>query len=170
MDALVLGGESQRHYDWVRQVADSLRPLMDKVVFLDYRHWKTGEGINIEHEIARAAKLTEELDEFIVVAKSIGTVVTTLANARGLIDPARCVFLGFPLKAVQQLFPEVARALPELPPTSFVHNEHDPLGNATDVQAFVQANAPREFRFYPIEGNDSHTYIDFEFLVKLATG
>src|SRR5258706_12101649 len=100
MNALILGGESPRHYDWVRTVAEHLKPAFDKVVYLDYRHWSAGGGSDIEYETAEVAKLTDDLGEYVIVAKSIGTVIATLGIASGTLKPARCVFLGLPLGLV----------------------------------------------------------------------
>ena len=108
------------------------------------------------------------LGDYVVVAKSIGTVVTMLANARGLLTPRRCVFAGFPLNVVTAKFPDVAEALPKLPPTVFIHNEHDPLGSAEAVGTFVDAHAPQAYVFRALPG-DTHVYVDFELIRDLAT-
>src|SRR5258708_1357816 len=97
MNALILGGESPRHYEWVRTVAEHLKPSFEKVVYLDYRHWSTGGGSDIEFETAEVAKLTDNLNEYAIVAKSIGTVIATLGVASETLKPTRCVFLGLPL-------------------------------------------------------------------------
>ena len=39
MNALILGGMSPQHKQWVQEVADVLRPRFDEVRLLDYLHW-----------------------------------------------------------------------------------------------------------------------------------
>ncbi len=73
---------SQRHHEWVREVAAALRPEFEEVRLLDYKHWTEPETeMDLEYEVGQAAKLAEGLGGYIVVAKSIGTVV---ADARDI--------------------------------------------------------------------------------------
>jgi len=169
MNVLILGGMSQRHYAWIREVAEVLRPHFAQVRLLDYAHWASDTEMDVEHEITEAVKLAEDFGEYIVVAKSIGTVVATLANARGLLHPDYCVFLGFPLKVVVTELPEVADSLPKLPPVHFVHNEHDPLGDADAVKAYLEAHAPESYDLLVSPG-DAHDYVNFDLILDLAKG
>ncbi len=169
MNALVLPGMSVRHKEWARQVAEVLRPKFGEVRFLDYKHWDApGTQMDLEYELAQAAKLAEGLDEYVVVGKSVGTILATLGTARGLFRPQRCVFLGFPHNGLAETMPEVATALPHLPYTVFVHNEHDPVGDARTVQQYVQAHSPKAYDFQIIPGDKTHDYVDLAQIAQLA--
>lgn len=149
-------------------MAEALRPHFAEVRILDYRHWSDPDSeMDIEQEITRAAQLGTGSSDYIIVAKSVGTVVATLAIARNLLRPARCVFMGFPLKVVHEL-PEMATALGQLPPTIFLHNENDPLGSAEAVALYIKSNPPKEYSLQTLPG-DTHDYLDFELLSRLAT-
>jgi predicted alpha/beta-hydrolase family hydrolase len=169
MNAVVLGGMSSRHREWVLQVAEALGPEYEIVRSLNYRHWEhPGSEMDIEYEIARLAELAQGLAEYVVVAKSIGTVVATIATMRGLLRPKRCLFMGFPLKVVMAELPEVASALPLLPLTTFLHNEHDPLGGAEAVLAYIVAHAPEAYTLQTLPGS-THDYVNFDLIKQLAT-
>jgi hypothetical protein len=168
MNALVFGGMSPRHHEWVRQVAEALRSHFDEVRLLDYRHWAQQDTeMDLEYEITQAAALAEGLEEYVVVAKSIGTVLTTLAVARGLLTPQYCAFMGFPLKVVEADLPEVAEALPHLPSTTFLHNDRDPLGPAEAIEKYIGAHKPASYQFMTVRG-DTHDYTDFDLITLLA--
>lgn len=170
MNALVLGGMSPRHREWVRQVAEALKPHFEEVSLLDYQHWDSSESeMDLEYEISRAAELCQGLDSYVVVAKSIGTVVATLAISRALLAPEYCVFMGFPLKVVVSEVTEMETALPNLPPTHFIHNEQDPLGSADTVKAYIEAHAPERYDFLVARGG-THDYVDFKLITDLALG
>lgn len=167
MNVLILGGMSKRHQEWIRDVAEVLRPHCEEVRLLDYEHWhNSGREMDIEREITRAAQLVTGLTDYILVAKSIGTAIATLATARRLIAPRRCIFLGFPLKVVREL-PEMDMALRQLPPTTFLHNENDPLGSAKEVTSYLQSNSPVQYDIQTLPGG-THDYLDFKLLVRLA--
>jgi predicted alpha/beta-hydrolase family hydrolase len=169
MNAVIFGGMSPRHREWVRKLAEALRPEYDIVHFLMYRHWdRPGMEMDLEYEISQAARLAQQLDDYVVIAKSIGTVLTTFAYDRKLLVPKRCVFMGFPLTVVNAEFPQVAGALPYLPSTVFVQNEYDPLGTVNAVKTYVRAHAPKTYDVQATPGT-THDYVDFSLIVQLAT-
>ena len=171
MNALLLPGMSPRHREWIRQLAEAIKPHFGEVRFLDYAHWDTpGAEMDLEREIHQAAELAKDLGEYVVIAKSIGTVLTTLGTARGMLAPQACVFLGFPLNVVHDLLEagELAEALKQLPPTAFVHNQNDPLGTADEVRAYLAKNAPAKYEIIPTPG-DTHDYVDFNQMIQLAS-
>lgn len=169
MNVLILGGQSPRHKAWVRDVDAALKPYFDRLKFLDYRHWDD-ESLepDLEYEVNCAAELAKDLGEYVVVAKSIGTVITSLAIARARLAPQKCLFLGFPLTVVERSLPGVADGITDLPETIFVQNEDDPLGSSSAVKAYVEANPPLKYSFEALPG-DTHDYVDFELIARLAT-
>jgi hypothetical protein len=168
MNVLILGGESPRHYQWVRDVAKVLQPRFSSVHFLDYRHWSNGGATDIEYEITAATKLAEGMEEYIIVAKSIGTVIAMLGIGRGLLHPQRCVFMGLPLGAVRRI-PDVVPYVAKLPPTTFVQNEHDPLAAATEVATFIDIHGNKDASIVITPG-ETHDYINFNQIATLAQG
>lgn len=167
MNVFVLGGESPRHQEWVRQVAEVLKPAFEHVAFQDYRHWADGSTTDIDHEAAEAAKIAAGLGEYVIVAKSIGTVITTLGIGKGSLAPSRCVFLGLPLGAVRRI-PGVVEGIKLLPQTIFVQNAHDPLGSADEVKSFVGVHGNSQASTLATPG-DTHDYADLSLIAKLAS-
>ena len=167
MNALILGGQSPRHHEWVREVAGALRPHFGRVAFVDYRHWTSGGEIDVAYEMAVAAQQVASWDAYVVVAKSIGTVIATLGTAAGQLDPWRCVFCGFPLAVVQRAYPQVTSALAALPPTVCLQNEQDPLGSAAALQVYLTQAAAPKVRLLLTPG-ETHDYLNFEQLSQLA--
>jgi predicted alpha/beta-hydrolase family hydrolase len=123
----------------------------------------------MEYEIAQAAQLAEGLDDYVVVAKSIGSVLTTLAISRGLLHPQRCLFMGFPLRVVLDEFPQTGDALTQLPSTVFLHNEHDPLGASDAVRSYLAEHAPHKYELQTLPG-DTHDYVNYNLIARLAGG
>ncbi len=161
---------SPRHKQWVRDVAEAVKPHFDEVRLLDYGHWETGDAmIDLESEIKRVADLAKDFGDYVVIAKSIGTAVAALAIARGLIAPKHCVFLGFPLDVTAKLpqAAELTAAFKQLPPIAFVHNENDPVGSAEAVREYLLANTPADYTLTVTPG-DTHDYVDFEQIIQLA--
>ena len=169
MNALILGGQSPRHQVWVRQVAESLQPYFQVVTFLDYRHWQDDSEPDVAYEMEQASKLAATLGEYVIVAKSLGTVITTRAVEKQMLNPAQCVFLGFPLEVVNKTYQDIAAKLASLPATTVVQNTYDPTGSFELVEAYVKMHGNRRVNCLETPG-DTHNYIDFALIAKLASG
>ena len=170
MNAIILGGQSPRHKEWVRDLALSLSGAFSEVRYLDYDHWDNGSAdINLDLEVDEASKLVEGWDDYVVVAKSIGTVVATLAVSKGLLNPKHCVFLGFPLFATEQI-DNFSSDLLALPHIDFVHNEFDKVAAASSVKVYLESIGLASYTFETIDGNDTHDYLDFNLVRRLAVG
>lgn len=168
MEVILLGGQSPRHYDWVREVREALEFAGLPVVLHDYAHWQNGEHeINAEAELAALTALAAEQDDYIIVAKSIGCVLTSIGIVRGVLKPQACVFLGLPLAATK-MHDEAMAGMALLPPTIFAQNETDPLGSYEAIKAFTRQLVPPTSIFVALPGS-SHDYTDFELIAELTS-
>lgn len=160
MNILILGGNSKHHYDWVRELAKALKSGKRKVVFLDYKHWQTDGSILIDDEINSAAELGDELGEYIVVAKSVGTIITALGVADGKLKPAGCLLLGMPLTIIKEYYPDFADKLTSLPRTVYLQNAEDPYGSAEMLEEYLEDKSPADYHMVTVPG-DTHDYVNY---------
>ncbi len=169
MQVIVLGGQSPRHYEWVREVREALEFAGLPVVLHDYAHWLNGgHEIDFEVELEAFALAASDIDDdYVIVAKSIGCVLTAVALARGLVVPKACLFLGLPLKAASQS-KELHGGFAELRVTILAQNEKDPLGAFEDVKVFARPLVPPTTVFAALAGA-THDYADFELIAALTT-
>ena len=168
MNALVLGGQSPRHQAWVRQVAEALQPHFSEVKYIDYRHWPEDNDIDAEYELAQASALAGTfIGEYVIIAKSIGSVITVRGVARHELDPKRCVFLGLPLKVIRNAYQDVGPSLSALPPTVIVQNTHDPVGAFEQVDAFTAEYGNKQMAVVETPG-DTHDYVDVALIARFA--
>lgn len=168
MNVLLLGGQSPRHYHWVREFRDVLETHGHAVTLLDYAHWLRGDReIDVEHELHAAARLASAMTDYVVVAKSIGCILTAVGHERGLLAPRAALLLGFPVHGRED-DAELAHAVADLPPTIVVQNEHDPFGSAAEVGAYFAAHTPARYRLQAVPGIATHDYTDFEALTALV--
>lgn len=162
MDIIILGGNSPRHKQWVRDLREVLLPHADAVTIIDYLHWETGAAqADIETEIDRLASHAQRSDEYILVAKSIGTVIAALAQQRGVVRPEACVYLGVPLETARY---EGVR-FDILPKTTFIQNVHDPLGSSEQLKAYITAHPPQVWKLLE-EPYATHNYMDFQMIER----
>lgn len=166
MKVLILGGTSPWHYDWVREVGYALRASGYDVITHDYQHWSKGETqTDIEHEITTVGNIVKDFDDYIVVAKSIGTIITALGTARGILKPTRCIMLGVPYRGFVEYIPTFWDDLACLPRTVFIQNENDPFMTADELKQRLDTTNLKERSLISTPG-DTHDYRDFALIAK----
>ncbi|GAA2239105.1 hypothetical protein GCM10010401_09320 [Rarobacter faecitabidus] len=170
MHVLLIGGKHPRHKEWIRDLARAFEEAGDDPVIHDYANWDRGDsGTDVLGELAAVADLAETIEgPYAIVAKSIGTAITTIGVARGELRPTRVVFLGIPLSGLDEFSVAVARDLAALPDGVVVQNENDPWGTASEIEEFLAANGASQLRLVTIAGETTHDYLDFEQIVELT--
>jgi len=168
MNILILGGNSKRHYEWIREVKTTLEPLVNEVRLHDYEHWTTNEPeADVTYEVSAAAKTAEGLGEYILVAKSIGTVISTLGISGGLLKPQSCLFVGMPLEVIPERFPRFNSNIAKLPQTIFLQNSNDPLGSSVELEQYIQKQPPKHWELATFAHN-THDYVNMELITQLV--
>lgn len=166
MKILILGGNSARHYDWIRTLGAFLEEHGHQVIVHDYQHWTTGAEIaDIDEELSRLADFMADQDDYVVISKSIGTVITALGVARGILHPSRCVLMGIPYQGVAGRTPDFEQSLTQLPETVVIQNEHDPLGSAELVASRLAVVKNDTITLVATPG-DTHDYLDFTLITR----
>lgn len=169
MNVLILGGNSKRHKAWVREVAVHLKDNFDEVQIHDYQHWQKDEReADVEFEVTAAATTAKDLGEYIIVAKSIGTVIALNAIAAHKLIPVACLFIGTPLSVIKEKYPNLKTLYSKLPPTTFLHNTQDPLGNSDDLKEFLSAHCHAKWNLIAVK-DSTHDYTNFSTIRDLAT-
>ncbi len=166
MNALLLPGNSSRHREWSENLKQAIATHFQHTVIQYYRHWQTGgDKADIENEITIAQAVAGELDSYIIIAKSIGTVIAVKGTAEGILKPTKLILLGIPINGdiskdlfsvwLHQLDVEVV----------IVQNSNDPLGSFSDVRAAFRGRGEK-ITFVELPG-DTHDYLDFIAIAKL---
>ena len=170
MNVIILGGNSIKNQEWVLEVARHLKAKFHTVYPHIYEHWQSGSNfIDLDHEAKALRKADVFNGEYLVIAKSVGCVLTLKLTSEYSLNPAACVLLGFPLAVIQQAdaWP-VSDWLANLKcKTTFVQNDEDPVGSHEEVQAYLAE--------YGLQGKEvlawkgaTHDYLDFDEIVKIS--
>jgi hypothetical protein len=168
MQLLMLSGNSLENKAWIYQAKEQFADLFESFYVQDYRHWQTGESwIDLTHELAvlRAAA-PQFAAEYGVFAKSIGTVLAIQAIQQSIIKPKWLLFCGVPMDYVSHDYPQFAAAAAATQlPLTVIHNEHDKVGEAAAVAAYINPAfvGRQDFRFIKTPG-DTHNYEDYNLL------
>lgn len=100
MNALLLPGNSPRHAVWIEELNAALSPHFGATKTQHYRHWSTGQELaDITYEITVAQQQANDLDPYVIIAKSIGTVIAVKGTAGKALYPEKLILLGVPLNS-----------------------------------------------------------------------
>jgi len=161
---LVLGGGSKRNEVWGNECAAAYKEYFDMTFFIHYDHWGTEEkNVNIEAELEKIKATVEGAAEgkWYVCAKSIGSILTLMATARGTITPKKCIFFGMPFSVVGEsvLHNDFSIVSSCAVPTLAYHNHNDPTA-LYDVTKEVLTTHASSITLHTLSG-DNHDYLDF---------
>lgn len=165
MNALLLPGNSPRHQAWIEELRTAVMPRFQQTLTLHYRHWQSGEPeADVDYELGVAEALADNLDQFVIIAKSIGTAIASDGVSKGALKPKKLILLGLPISSsyaserYKDWFDNIAIDI------LIAQNTNDPLGSFADVkQAFEKL---QNVSLVELPGN-THDYLDFEAIKKL---
>jgi hypothetical protein len=173
MNIVLLGGNAVINKGWVEDVARNLGDMFGKAVVQDFIHWQKGEeDIHMEEEVAELVRITEGWDEYIVFAKSIGTIVVLKALYGKRISPKKLVFLGFPYEHSKEKGYETDGYLEALSvPTLFIQKSEDWAMHYDDLEKLVKEKVKGKYELlkYHRDGelDTEHHYADIGYLRSL---
>jgi len=100
-DIVILGGNSKKNIEWLNKMSDAYS-LSYKVYSIFYESWRQEEkDIDINEELIKLKKYDKEHKDYIVVAKSMGTIITLLAIKNKIINPKLIILEGIPVKYIE---------------------------------------------------------------------
>lgn len=153
MKILGLPGVKSETKKWMLALFSALQETPFDFEISQYRHWSDDHDPDINHE---ACCLSETSVDF-VIAKSLGTIISTLAFDSCNFKPQKAIFIGSPLRRHRTSNYELLSTFVNSVPTLFIQQSFDVNGSYAELNDVVQT--------YPygtiveVPGND-HIYGD----------
>lgn len=166
MKIIYLPGNSIDNKKWIRKVKEEFG---EEGKILYYDHWQSGEKwIDLERESEKLKEMVRDEKDYIVFAKSIGTILCLKGIEENYLKPKRVVFCGFPYSAGIREGLDMEKCLRSLEiPVLFIQNEFDPVGGFSEVEKILKKNSPKNYQLIKIANNSSHDYENYEEMKKL---
>ena len=166
MHLIILPGNSKEFNEqWLYDSEAAYKDMFDSVTTHVYDHWKSGEA-NADEE-AEIVKLEEEagkLDgEYVIFAKSVGTLITVSAVSKEKVMPKKCIFLGSPWgNQLEKAFnKELAEALAKYAvPTLFIQQTDDMFLKCAQLEEVINGNKVKDYKLIEIPGSN-HAYDNY---------
>ena len=161
---LILPGNSERNRAWGEVCAEYFKDAYDLTCLIHYDHWGTEQTtIDFEAELEKIAATAEgahDEGDWVIFAKSIGSVLALKAVTTRAIKPRRAVFFGMPLELVADTEgPHWSLLKSFTIPAIAFHNDADPTATYAYTKDTLAAYAPT-ITLETLAG-DTHDYLHF---------
>ena len=94
MKILGLPGVIFETHQWMQDLLSEMGGLQFELLVAHYRHWSDGQDPDVNYEAGCHANKSVDC----VIAKSLGTYISTIAFDSFSFRPRKAVFIGTPLK------------------------------------------------------------------------
>lgn len=166
---IVFPGNSPKNKAWGENIAFYFSTLFDSVYVVNYEHWVTGnETIDFDSE---AEKIKERIEgdqntecEYVIFAKSFGSILALKSIYAGYIKPSKCVFFGMPFNLVeeQNIFKgDWSPASSFSVPSIAFHNNNDPVALYAFTSKRLTELEQKNIKLIVTQG-ENHSYKEFE--------
>lgn len=172
MHLIILPGNSKQFNEvWLDESAEQYGELFESVTKHVFHHWENNtENISVSNEVEKLAEEANKLEgEYMIFAKSAGTVVTTKAIAEGKINPVKCVFVGAPWDSFAQEqgnFDEWVKSLTM--PLIFIQQTNDMFFKHAQLEELLEKYQLPDYELIEIEG-ENHAYDNYDFIKNLLS-
>jgi len=139
---LILGGNSKKNISWLNK---TIRVFSSDYIVngIYYDHWNNDSEIDFDIELSKLEKLHNEVKDYYIVAKSVGSIISLMGIEKHIIKPKKIVIMGFPIGLIKKtnfnLEPLIESAIKETE-ILVIQQKYDPVGKYEDVVKELPSN------------------------------
>ncbi len=173
MKIVLLPGYDQSNIDWLAHAQYELLPNIPNKQLVHYQHWgDSSVSFNPQNELQRIVQQCGDGSETLLIAKSVGILLTLVANCNRLYRPDAAIFLGTPVKEnhidfLNESFTELVRRTDF--PILFVQQLSDRLCTYANLEKMLSRCSKWNILIESITGGD-HGYSQFDEIGVLTSG
>lgn len=162
MKILGLPGQNDATGPWMDDILSGIRGDDDQTLTQYYECWgKPGSQLDLRLELDKASRFSPDL----VVAKSLGAVLTLMGVSNGSLTPRECVLIGVPVRGLQAPGREaLSRWHERAVRTLFIQQADDVVGGFGELAKLVPES--KDCTMVRVAGGD-HIYRDTAELIRL---
>lgn len=161
MNILGLPGRNDATGPWMDRILSNVASNSDRHETQYYQAWQNNTEVDEDYELAKAAGFQPDL----IIAKSLGTLLTLIGYHRKVLTASHCVLIGIPVSNLQA---EEHEMLSDWQMTGvktlFIQQTNDVTGSVAALNDIVPNSKKITVREIP---GEDHVYGDVDELVTL---
>ncbi len=171
MEIFIVPGNNIKNKEWGELLKEYIakKESTTNVFLHKYAHWEKGEEmIDIEKEIERFSEKISKKKNFVVVGKSVGTMVCVEAIKRTKEVPQKTLLMGIPVTWAKENNFNIEDIFSNLfGQVVVLQNKEDPITSAKEAKIFLkEVGALKDIYFKEVPG-ENHDYNDFKLIFKI---
>lgn len=162
MHLIILPGNSKEYNEqWLYDSEKTYKDLFDSTTVHVYESWKTGGATaDVQVEVEKLSEEAKKLaGDYVILAKSIGTIITMTAVGQGKISPKKCIFVGCPWGGKQGEFETLISKYKV--PTLFIQQTDDMFFKHAQLEEVIKKYGIKNYDLIEIGGNN-HAYDNYD--------
>ena len=170
MDLILLAGNSIDNKEWIEEVESAFKPFFSLTQIQYYDHWQSGkELIDLNKEIKKLTETTKSKKQYVIFAKSAGSLVTLKAIFEKKISPHKCIFIGIPINWAKKYGFDIKKWFKDFDlPSLIIQHTNDPIASIQELSKFLKKETVANCKLVELSGND-HYYSEIDKIKDLTT-
>lgn len=158
MNLILLAGNSINNRQWLKQAESVFRSDFDSIQIQDYDHWRFGrELIDLDKEVEKLVKITKSKKDYIVLAKSAGSLIASKAIYEKKISPEKCIFVGVPLDWSREHGFDIDKWFKNFSiPSTIIQHINDPIATPEELLEFLKKQNATNYNLIELTGYDHY--------------
>lgn len=173
MKIFLLSGQSILNKSWIEDVEKEFNKEFPNTSIIYYDHWDSDiKNINLEEETSKFISMVKECeDEYLVFAKSIGSIVFYNSVKKLVNKPKGVLVVGVPYDLALSMGFDMKNLSKEVDfHINIYQKELDPFGKLEEIQKIEGGTVKVKEYVCVGESNDNHHYANTKYLLKLMKG
>lgn len=168
MKIILLGGNSLKNISWLEAMKDGLKRKYTDVFIHRYSHWDTKNSlIDLNKELRSLKKELIVPEQYVIVGKSAGVLLTLKGVYEHKLTPLACVFLGTAVLWGREKGFRVDSWLKGFfVPTLFIHKSGDPAISSNALESLLRESDCKNYNLHVIPGKE-HEYSEYRELGQI---
>lgn len=163
MITILLAGNSSRNETWLTNMKTALQDSLGEVYIHKYSHWKTENSkIDFDLELKKLKVILTDQQDYFIVAKSAGAILTIKGVMEGVLTPKMCVFFGTAILWAKENNFNINNWISEYSvPTLFIQKTNDPAISSDNLKDLLINSKVKNYNLMSVNG-DTHDYDEYE--------
>ena len=161
---IILGGNSKNNIKWINDI-NNLFSSDYQTYNIYYDNWYNNKSINLDDELNKVIEIEKSLDNYNIICKSIGILITLNGILNNKLNPSHIFLLGIPLRFCKENNIDIINMIESVldkTKVTIIQQKYDPLGFSSEIKKLID----NKINLFEIEGNNHH-YEEFIEIKKI---
>ncbi len=158
MNLIMLPGNNWRNKEWTQEVEKLVKGDFDQTWMQIYENWGIhADLMDPDKEVKKLVQKAKNFGEYVIFAKSAGTLLVMRAVTEFGMKPVKCFFVGTAIRwGLEQNWPVEKWVKGYNIPTLFIQKTDDPIMTFGELRHELEKSEVKNYKLVEIPGASHH--------------